>query len=157
MKMQVSDTTRIRFLFSLPMEPKKNLTWLPKKRSLNKLLTLLYKNRMLKKFLLYSAFFLAGISLRAQELQGRVTVSGQQVGGNVDKTVFTTLQNQLTSFITNRKWTSDVFQAQEKIRCNFLLNIESVDEDHIYKATLSVQAARPVYSSSYQTALINCQ
>jgi hypothetical protein len=112
---------------------------------------------MLKKFLLYTTVFAAGISAHAQELQGKVTVMAQQVGSNVDRTVFTNLQDQLTNFITHRKWTSDVFQAQERIRCNFLLNIQSVDEDNIYKATLSVQAARPVYNSSYQTALINCQ
>jgi hypothetical protein len=71
--------------------------------------------------------------------------------------VFTTLQNQLTNFLNNRKWTSDVFQVQEKIRCNFILTIQSVDENNVYNATLAVQSARPVYNSSYQTALINCQ
>jgi hypothetical protein len=120
-------------------------------------LTLLYKNYMFKKFFLYSVCFVAGISLHAQELQGKVTVMAQQVGSNIDKTVFTTLQNQLTSFVTGRKWTNDVFQAQEKIRCSFILNIQSVDENNVYKALLSVQAARPVYNSTYQSALINCQ
>ena len=81
----------------------------------------------------------------------------QQVGSSVDKSVFTTLQNQLTDFINKRKWTSDVFQAQEKIRCNFILTIQSVDENNICKASLAIQAARPVYNASYQTALINYQ
>ena len=67
------------------------------------------------------------------------------------------LQNQLTTFINNRKWTADVYQPQEKIRCNFILTIQSVDDNNVYSATLAVQAARPVYNSSYQTALINCQ
>jgi hypothetical protein len=95
--------------------------------------------------------------LHAQELQGKVTVFAQQVGSTVDKSVFTTLQNQLTTFINNRKWTNDVFQAQEKIRCNFILTISNVDQDNNYSATLAIQAARPVYNSSYQTALINYQ
>jgi hypothetical protein len=112
---------------------------------------------MLKKLFLYPPLFILGISLHAQELQGRVTVFAQQVGSTVDKSAFTTLQNQLTSFISNRKWTNDVFQAQEKIRCNFLLTIQSIDQDNIYKASLAIQAARPVYNSSYQTALINYQ
>ena len=89
--------------------------------------------------------------------KAKVAVLAQQVGSNVDKTVFTTLQNQLTDFINNRKWTNDAFQAQEKIRCNFILTIQSVDENNICKASLAIQAARPVYNSSYQTALINYQ
>jgi hypothetical protein len=95
--------------------------------------------------------------LQAQELQATVTVFAQQVGTSIDKSVFTTLQNQLTTFLNNRKWTSDVFQPQEKIKCNFILTVKSVDADNLYQATLSVQSARPVYNSTYQTALINCQ
>jgi len=104
-------------------------------------------------FIMLSLFFHGN----AQELQAKVTVMAQQVGTTVDKSVFTTLQSQLTNFLNNRKWTSDVFQVQEKIRCNFILTIQSVDENNVYNATLAVQSARPVYNSSYQTALINCQ
>lgn len=111
---------------------------------------------MLKKNI-YILLLLFSASVNAQELEGKVAVLAQQVGSSVDKSVFTTLQNQLTDFINKRKWTSDVFQAQEKIRCNFILTIQSVDENNICKASLAIQAARPVYNSSYQTALINYQ
>lgn len=96
-------------------------------------------------------------SIHAQELQGSVVVFAQQVGSNVPKTVFTTLQNQLTDFVTKRKWTTDAFQQQEKIKCSFILTVQSVDENNVFKASLAIQAARPVYNSSYQTALINYQ
>ncbi|MDQ6814995.1 MAG: DUF4835 family protein [Bacteroidota bacterium] len=92
-----------------------------------------------------------------QELQSKVTVIASRVPNTVDKKVFQTLQSQLTNFINNRKWTSDVFQPQERIECSFLLNIESVVETNVYKASLTIQAARPVYNSSYSTALINFQ
>jgi hypothetical protein len=95
---------------------------------------------------------------QAQELQASVIVNTQQLSGtNVDKTISTSFQNQLTTFINNRKWTSDVFQPQEKIRCNFILTIKSIDADNLCQATLAIQAARPVYNASYQTALINYQ
>lgn len=112
---------------------------------------------MFKKNWLYIFFLFFSVYANAQELQGKVTVLAQQVGSTVDRNVFTTLQTQLTNFINNRKWTSDVFQAQEKIHCNFLLTIQSVDENNIYKASLAIQAARPVYNSTYQSALINYQ
>lgn len=92
-----------------------------------------------------------------QELQAKVTVIASRVPNTVDKKVFQTLQTQLTNFINNRKWTGDVVQPQERIECSFLLNIESVVETNVYKASLTIQAARPVYNSSYSTALINFQ
>jgi hypothetical protein len=93
----------------------------------------------------------------AQELQAKVTVIASRVPNTVDKKVFQTLQSQLTNFINNRKWTGDVVQPQERIECSFLLNIESLVETNVYKASLTVQAARPVYNSSYSSALINFQ
>jgi len=95
--------------------------------------------------------------VKAQELQAKVTVLAQQIGPTVNKNVFTTLQTQLTNLLNNRKWTSDVFQTQEKIQCNFLLNLQSVVDDNTYKGTLTVQAARPVFNSTYQSPLVNFQ
>lgn len=92
-----------------------------------------------------------------QELQSKVTVIATRVPSSVDKKVFQTLQTQLTNFINNRKWTADAVQPNERIECSFLLNIESVVEDNVYKASLTIQAARPVFNSSYSTALINFQ
>ena len=74
-----------------------------------------------------------------------------------DKKIFTTLQNQLTNFINNRKWTSETYKSTEKIDVNFVLNIESIVETNVYKAQLLIQSARPVFSSTYQAALINYQ
>ncbi len=93
----------------------------------------------------------------AQELQSKVTVVASRIPTSVDKKVFQTLQTQLTNFINNRKWTSDAFQPAEKIECSFLLNIDKVVETNVYRASLTIQAARPVYNSSYATALINFQ
>ena len=104
--------------------------------------------------LFISVFHVVGHS---QEFQSKVTVVASRVPNTVDKKVFQTLQSQLTNFINNRKWTSDVFQPSERIECNFLLNIESVVETNVYKASLTVQAARPVFNSSYSSPLINFQ
>jgi hypothetical protein len=92
-----------------------------------------------------------------QELQSRVTVNASRVPTTVEKKAVRTLQTQLTNFINNRKWTADAVQPQEKIECSFLINIESVVETNVYKASLTIQAARPVFNSSYSTPLINYQ
>lgn len=94
---------------------------------------------------------------KSQELQARVTVLSNRVTTNIDRKIFTTLQNQLTNLLNNRKWTTDAYKQNEKIICSFILNIESVQEPNVYKASLNIQAARPVYHSTYQAAIINFQ
>src|SRR3979411_1285781 len=93
----------------------------------------------------------------AQELQGKLTIISNRVGTQVDKKVFQTLQGALNNFINSRKWTNDAFQAQEKIKCNFLLNIDAYLGNNVFKATLTIQAARPVYNTSYESPMINFQ
>lgn len=93
----------------------------------------------------------------AQELQARFTVLANRVSTQVDKKTFQTLQTALTNFVNSRKWTGDAFQPQEKIRCNFLLNIDQELGNNLYKATLTVQSARPAYNTDYESPLINFQ
>lgn len=112
---------------------------------------------MIRTLLVIACFGLIIKTSSAQELQAKVTVIASRVNSTVDKKVFQSLQTQLTNFLNNRKWTGDVFQSQEKIDCSFLLNVEKILETNVYKASLTVQAARPVFNSSYQTALINFQ
>src|SRR5205085_10245746 len=92
---------------------------------------------------------------RDQEFQSRLTVNTRRVGSKVDKKVFQSLQSALNVFLNSRKWTKETFQPNERINCNFLLNIIEADDNNVYKATLTIQAARPVYNSIYETPLIN--
>jgi hypothetical protein len=96
-------------------------------------------------------------AVNAQELQAKFTVVANRVSNQVDKKTFQTLQTTLSNFVNNRKWTVDAFQPQEKIRCNFLLNVDQELGNNQYKATLTVQAARPAYNTSYQSPMINFQ
>ena len=93
----------------------------------------------------------------AQELNARVTVNSSRVGTTVNKSTFQTLQNALTNFLNNRKWTADNFQPNEKIDCNFLLNLQPTSDANIYSASLTIQAARPVFSSTYLSPIVNYQ
>ncbi len=109
------------------------------------------------KYILSILFLMLVTVSNAQELQARFTVNANKVSTQVDKKVFQTLQGALTNFVNNRKWTSDAFQAQEKIKCNFLLTIDEYVGDNIFKASLTVQAARPVYNTTYESPIINLQ
>jgi hypothetical protein len=93
--------------------------------------------------------------VKAQEIKATVTIISGQVGNTVNPSVFKTLQTALTNFLNNRKWTQDNFLQNEKIQCNFLLNLEATGDANVYSASLTVQAARPVYNTSYLSPLIN--
>jgi hypothetical protein len=95
------------------------------------------------------------LKIQAQEINAKVTVVAAQIGNTVDKRVFQNLQTALVAFINKRKWTTDVFEANEKIECSFLLNLQSVVEPNVYKATLTIQAGRPIYNSTYLSPLVN--
>lgn len=112
---------------------------------------------MVKRLLFIWLGLMMIVFARAQELQAKVSINSSRVNSTVDRKVFVTLQNQLTNLLNNRKWTGDVFKQQEKIQCSFILNIESVESQNLFKATLIIQAARPVYQSSYQAAMLNFQ
>ena len=112
---------------------------------------------MVKKIIVSATLIvLMYLPVAAQELQARVSVNGSQVGSNVERKVFQRLQGALQTFLNNRKWTNDNYQQNEKINCNFLLIISNAD-NNVFTATLTVQAARPVYNSTYVTPLINFQ
>jgi hypothetical protein len=113
---------------------------------------------MRKNYLLL--IFLLGIiapRLRAQELQANISIAANRVPSTVDHKIFQTLQSALYNFLNGRKWSNETFQNNEKIACNFLVNISSAGDNNTFQATLTVQAGRPVFNSSYQSPLINFQ
>src|SRR5881394_2907776 len=99
---------------------------------------------------------LLSVNLEAQELQAKITINSSRVGSVVDKKVFQTLQAALNNLLNNHKWTSESFQQNEKVVCNFMLNIVE-GSDNVYSASMIVQAARPIFNTSYESPLINWQ
>ncbi|OYW20026.1 MAG: DUF4835 domain-containing protein [Sphingobacteriales bacterium 12-47-4] len=97
------------------------------------------------------------LQVQSQEIKAKVTVLSNRISTQVDKKIFTTLQGALTNFINSRKWTTDNFQAQERIECSFLINLDKVISPNVYTASLTIQAARPVYKTTYITPLVNFQ
>lgn len=108
---------------------------------------------------LFIVLLMAGLArtAAAQELRANITVVSNQVGNNVNPNVFRTFQTALNNFLNNRKWTQDVFQPNERIQCNFILNVRPSNDPNVYEASLTIQAARPVFNTSYQSPIINFQ
>jgi hypothetical protein len=95
------------------------------------------------------------LGAEGQELNAKVNVVYAQIGTQVDKKVFQTLQTSLVNFLNKRKWTNDVFEVNERVECSFLLNLQSIVEPNVYKGSLTIQAARPIHGTNYLSPLIN--
>ncbi|HLP94732.1 MAG TPA: DUF4835 family protein [Saprospiraceae bacterium] len=110
---------------------------------------------MMKKIAFLLALSICVSSIYAQgELNASVRVSTPQLQRN-DRKVFDQLEVSLKDFLNNTKWTSDVFEQEERIKCNFILTISKELEGNVFEAELAVQATRPVYGSGYETPLLS--
>lgn len=110
---------------------------------------------MRKGFLLLFSICFIQLTASAQELNATVTVVTSRVNNLVNKNAFTTLETALNNFLNTRKWSNDVFEPQERIKCNFLLNLESTNEPNVYSGFLTIQAARPIFNTGYSSPIIN--
>ena len=110
--------------------------------------------KKINKLLCLGLLSIAPALTEAQELNARVTINSDQVQAT-NKQVFTTLQNALTEFINNKKWTDATFAVNERIECSMTILITEIVSDNSFKGEIQVQARRPVYNSSYTTTLLN--
>lgn len=106
----------------------------------------------MKQILISIFLTISVISCFSQEFKARVSVNTQKLQG-VDKTPFTTLEQELNSFVNERKWSNNDFKSEEKIECNIQLSVEEILAPGKYRAKLLVQLSRPVFNSSYATSL----
>ena len=109
----------------------------------------------MRKTLFLALLFSLSAATKAQELNAKVTVVANRIGNTVNRSTFLTLQTALNNFLNNRKWSADSYAPNEKIDCNFLLNLDQTSEQNVYSASLTIQAARPVFNTSYLSPLIN--
>lgn len=107
----------------------------------------------MRKILSLLIFALLAASATAQELNCRVEVNSDKITGT-NKSVFTTLQEAITSYMNDTKFTAAQYSPIEKIDCTLFFTIKEYDGDKM-TGDIQVQATRPAYNASYTTNLIN--
>ncbi|HCA82313.1 MAG TPA: DUF4835 domain-containing protein [Flavobacteriales bacterium] len=94
--------------------------------------------------------------LTAQELQSRVQIISPSLQTSAaDKLLFEQLQQQLTEFMNNTRWTTENFKDEEKIDCNILMNISEMPSAEDFGGTIQITSSRPVFNTNYKTTLFN--
>ena len=91
----------------------------------------------------------------ATELNCEVDVNSDKITSG-SKDVFNDLKKDVTDYMNTTKWTNATFGTNEKIYCKMLFTISSWDDaTGAMQGDLQIQSQRPVFNSSYTTALIN--
>ena len=107
----------------------------------------------MKKLIFTLVLIFTAFTGTAQELNCQVVVSAEQTG-KANMAVFQTLQNSLTEFINQNKWTNKEFQPHERINCSLFINITEYDGDS-FVGTIQVQSSRPVFGSTMISPVFN--
>jgi hypothetical protein len=108
------------------------------------------------KYLVFSiCLFFAG-QAAAQELNATVRINTPQLQ-RTERKVFDQLEVSLRDFLNTTKWGADQYTQDEKIKCTFIMTIESESDNNNFAANLAVQATRPVYKSGYESTIFATQ
>lgn len=113
--------------------------------------------KLFKYYLILFLLMTGSLTGWAQELNCKVTIMHDKVQG-VDNKVFNSMQKAIAEFMNQHKWTNDDFGPTEKVDCSIFITLtgNKVGGDvDAYSGTISIQASRPVYNSSYATSLVN--
>ena len=108
----------------------------------------------MRKLLFLLIVMFSSLSVFSQELKCNIQVVSQQIQGT-NKQVFKTMQTAVYEFVNTRSWTNHIYEQDEKIVCNILINLTSQISSDEFKGTMQVQARRPVFNSSYNSVLLN--
>ena len=99
-----------------------------------------------KNIFISALLLLTTVSLSAQEFNCTVTINSDQIEGT-NKSVFETLQQTITEYINNNRWTNMTFAEKEKIECSILIIVNAAN-DNFYQCEMQLQSKRPVYGTS---------
>ena len=89
-----------------------------------------------------------------QELNAKIVVNTEKLQSS-EKLIFDEMQANIEQFLNNQIWTNDRVKTEEKINCNFIINIINEPSSNQFEASVQIVSSRPIYNSSYETILLN--
>ena len=113
------------------------------------------KKTLLMLLLALTCAFNAVADDEATELNCEVEINSEKISSG-SKEVFNELKQAITDYMNTTKWTNATFGTNEKIYCKLMLTLSSWDNaTGAMQGDLQIQTQRPVFNSSYTTAVIN--
>jgi hypothetical protein len=90
----------------------------------------------------------------AQDLNVRVQLLSPTIQ-NTNKRPIEVLQKAITEFLNNRKWSELELKSQERIDCNFVINVKEWDGSSNYKCEAQILSSRPIFGTSYNSTILS--
>lgn len=100
---------------------------------------------------LFSIIFLSQ-NLNGQELNARVQVLTPNIQAT-NKQLYTTMETAIREFLNTRKWTDENYALEERIDCQFVVTINSRN-NNTYSGHLQVFYSRPIHNSDYSSPIL---
>jgi len=92
--------------------------------------------------------------MTAQDLNITVNVVAPNITAT-DPKVFDDLEQNITEFLNNTRWTDDEFEDYEKIEGSLKITISEELTTTAFTGDFFIQSLRPVFNSNYTTQLVN--
>jgi hypothetical protein len=90
----------------------------------------------------------------AQELNFTLIINSDRARTQ-ETAVFEDMKINFEQFLNGRTWSTDQFQAIERIKGNMLITISDMPQVGFYNATVQIQTVRPVYGTNYESIVLN--
>ena len=109
----------------------------------------------MKRLFIILSLIVLTFTVSAQDFRCQISVNSQNIAGS-NRNRYDALQQDLYTFINDRKWCHYNLKTNERIECSILINISKVAGD-VIEASMVIQLQRPVYNTSYKTTVLNFQ
>lgn len=111
----------------------------------------------LKNVFRLSALFLfasSGYSSWGQDLNCDVAIDADRIETS-DRRVFEDMERAFEDFLNTRDWSADEIKPEERIKCGLSITLNEMPSIGVYKATVQIRSARPIYNTTYESILFN--
>jgi len=109
----------------------------------------------MKRFLITAILVFISLVMTAQDFQCQISVNSSKLSSS-NRNRYNTLQQDLYSFINDRKWCQYNLKTNERIECALMINLDAESGD-VVTGTMTIQLQRPVYKTNYKSTVLNFQ
>lgn len=97
-----------------------------------------------------AAFFVLPVAAQAAEFDCTVSVDYRSLG-RTDVSYLDELKTQLERYVNERSWTTDRYEANERIACSIQVQVTQAVSQTDFRGTYTMTTRRPIYGSTQQT------
>lgn len=112
------------------------------------------KLKPISKFLFITLLVSATSVTKGQDLNCDVVIDAARIETS-DQRVFEDMEKAFEDFLNTRDWSPDEIKPEERIKCGLSITLNEMPSIGVFKATVQIRSARPIYNTTYESILLN--